>query len=433
MNQYTVVVNDCAPTAATGGPISIRTRETPHGARNFLLNYSNLAAGLPRQLSHRELDWIDTIGNLFALDLACGRGQGDVDWARSIVAHVPVRDPTYWRGVAPRIQAIFSDFTADRLELNFEADQTPASPPRQRRSPFPDHDCVSLLSGGVDSFVGTASLLEDGLRPLMVSHTAAGSISHAQSEAEQSLRTRRSNLERVGLTAKKYGPTFPQPEPSQRCRSFLFLAAAALIAAVGESQSVFINENGIMAIHVPMTVARIGSLSTHTAAPVVLERIESLASDVLEAPVTIRNCLISLTKPEVVGRGVVLGLEDDLQRTVSCWSIGRTGEHCGVCAPCLMRRISFELNEVDDATYKHDAFGDTGILDAPFACDNLAHLVRLIEALGTSADVALQIEFPELLNGGSQLSLADTIAMHHRWSDQAGQVLFDRPVPASLR
>jgi 7-cyano-7-deazaguanine synthase in queuosine biosynthesis len=433
MSQFTVVVNDCATVAAPGGPISIRTRETQLGARNFLLNYAYLAEGLPRQLTARELDWIETVGNLFALDLACRRGPGDVDWARSIVAHMPVREPDYWRGHAARIQTIFTDFTADRLELHFEADLSPADPPRQHRTPFRDHDCVSLVSGGVDSFVGTASLIDEDRKPLALSHTAAGSTTHAQAEVETSLRARYQDLERINLTAKKYGPTFPEPEPSQRCRSLLFLGAASLVASVGGSNAVFINENGVMAIHVPMTAARIGSLSTHTAAPVVLERVEALARDVLSVPLTIRNRLLPLTKPEVVSRGVELGLSDDLSRTVSCWSIGRTSEHCGVCAPCLMRRISFEQSTATDVTYKDDAFEDEGVLDAAFACDNLTHLVRLVEAFENPSDVALQIEFPELLNGGLQLGFGETIGMYRRWAQQAGAVLFSKPVPSGLR
>ena len=371
MTTHTVVVDDCTAVAVVGGPISIRTRSTAHGERNFLLNFDNATAGLPRQLNDREMDWLEIAGYLYAVDMACERGEGDLDWARDIEAYLPVRDPAFWQGFAPAVQEIFADFTADRLLLHFEQDANPVSAPRQRSQPFPSHDCVALLSGGVDSFVGTAGLIDGGRAPLAISHTAAGATTRAQARVEEVLADRCPSFERVGLSAAKQGAGFPGPEKSQRSRSFLFLAVGALMACVGGSNEVFINENGQMAIHVPMTSARVGSLSTRTAAPTVVERVERLAQSALGGNVTIGNTLIERTKPEVVKLGLQLGLADALTETVSCWSIGRTSRHCGICAPCLIRRISFEWNGATDTSYERDAFADPTALESDFASDNL--------------------------------------------------------------
>jgi len=433
LSAFHVVVNDCAGVDVIGGPLAIRTRDTPYGNQNFILNYAHLARGLPRQLSDRELDWIETIGNVFAVDLACRRAGGDLAWPREIEAYLPVRDPSYWSGVRHRLERIFRDFTSDRLRLTFVADVAPAPAPRQHVSPFPEHDSVALFSGGVDSFVGTAALIADGRQPLGLSHTAAGAITHAQARAEAVMADRMASFERLGLTARKNGQSFPPAEPSQRSRSFLFLAAACVVAAVGGSGQVFINENGVMAIHVPLTAARIGSLSTHTAAPVVLQRVADLASDVLESHVSIDNLLLPLTKPEVVRLAVELGVDHHLQETVSCWSIGRTSAHCGTCAPCLMRRVSFETHGIPDAPCTDDILNDHLVLDKDFAVDNLTHLVRLIDQIQNSTDLALQIAYPELLNGGSALPATDALGLYRRWADEAASVLYSHPVPASLR
>ena len=433
MSSCVVVVNDCAAVAAIGGPVSVRSRTTPHGERNFLLNFGHVAAGLPRQLSDREMDWIETAGHLFAVDLAVLRGPGDLAWSRNIEAYLPVRDPDYWNTIAPRIEDVFGEFTSDRLRLHFVSDPKPDAPPRQRSSPFPPHDCVALVSGGVDSFVGAARLIDEGFRPLGVSHTAAGATVTAQMVVEETLRARLPEFERVGLTARKEGNSFPDPEKSQRSRSFLFLAAALLAAAVGEVDDVYINENGPMAIHIPMTAARVGSLSTHTASPAILERIESLGRDVLGRPLQIRNNLLELTKPEVVELGVRLQLTEDLPSTVSCWSIGRTRKHCGVCAPCLIRRISFEWNSLDDAERAADPFSDWTALEADFARDNLTHFVQFIDGIASRSDLELQLDYPEILSGASQLSPSATIDLHRRWAAQAQDVLFRYPVPGGLR
>ncbi len=276
-------------------------------------------------------------------------------------------------------------------------------------------------------------MIDDGGSPLAVAHTAAGAITHAQALVEQVLAERAPTFRRLGLTARKAGPTFPGPEPSQRSRSFLFLAAASVVAAVGGSGRVFINENGIMAIHLPMTSARIGSLSTHTASPVVVERVASLAGDVFGTPVQIANQLVGLTKPEVVELGVSLGLRDNLAATVSCWSIGRTSEHCGICAPCLMRRISFETHGVRDSNYAHDLFEDRVVLERPFALDNITHLVKIIEDIRTSSNLELQLEYPELLNGAGVLTMDECIDLHRRWADEAAAVLFGHSIPQMVR
>lgn len=432
MNEYTVVVNDCTAVAAVGGPTSIRSRDTAHGQRNFRLNCARVAEGLPRQLNHREMDLAEIAGHLFAVDLACGRGRGDVAWARSIEAHFPVRDPDFWTGFAPQLEALFADFTQDRLRLHFHQDPHPSDPPRQRSRPFPDFDCVALLSGGVDSFVGGLLLLEDGRRPLGLSHTAAGATSHAQASVSSIFQRRMPEFERARLTAQKYGNTFPQPEPSQRSRSFLFLTLSSIAASVAGVNDVFINENGVMAIHIPMTAARAGSLSTNTASPAVLERLESLLSRALNTSLAIHNNLVDRTKPEVVDCGRALGHSADLASTVSCWSIGRTNSHCGVCAPCLIRRISFELHGVADVSYSSDLFDDAAVLTDDSACDNLTHLVRVTRDFDRRTDLDLQLTYPELLSGGSYLGVNDAIELERRWAREALSVLNAHPVPAGL-
>ena len=180
MSEFVVVVNDCTAVATVGGPISIRSRNTPHGQRNFLLNLRRVTAGLPRQLNAREMDLAETAGHIFAIDIACARGRGDVEWARSIEAHLPVRDPDFWNANSLQLEGIFSDFTQDRLRLHFHADSQPEEPPRLQRNPFPAVDCVALISGGVDSFVGGLSLINSGRRPIGLSHTAAGPTTKAQ-------------------------------------------------------------------------------------------------------------------------------------------------------------------------------------------------------------------------------------------------------------
>ena len=117
----------------------------------------------------------------------------------------------------------------------------------------------------------------------------------------------------------------------------LYMGLACLVADGMSASRVFLNENGIMAIHAPLTAARSGSFSTRTASPRVILEFASLASIALDRDMTIDNTLVQFTKPEVAKLGIDLGVGDQLKKTVSCWQIGRTPEHCGRCVPCLVR------------------------------------------------------------------------------------------------
>jgi Queuosine biosynthesis protein QueC len=434
MRRYAIVVNDCVAPPVPG-LLHIRSRDTEYGTRNFTLRFDEIAEGLPELLTDRHMDWLEILGHLFAVDIACERGAGDVEWNRSISAWLPVRDPTFWRAHRATIEAIWSDLTDDELNLHFEEAQDPAPPPRMSTAPFPDHDGVALISGGQDSFTGALDLLDSNLRPLLLSHTASGATNTAQKAVEAFLRERYgADLTRLKLTARKTADQdFPGMEPSQRSRTFLFVGAASVLAAIGGSGRVWLNENGIMALHLPLTPARTGSFSTHTASPPILERIGQLATEVLGSPLEVSNRLVAMTKPEVVARAIELGGSDKMQDTVSCWQIGRTREHCGICAPCLLRRISCEQNGIPDVPYTDDVFDDPKSLDDRRARDNLTHLISFIADLQELPDVDLEYEYPELLSGQPALTLSDAIELHRRWAEQAANILFSHPVPTSLR
>lgn len=433
MRQYTVVLNDCAAPPVPGISL-VRTRNTAHGARNFNLRFSDAVERLPDRLNERQMDWLEILGSLFAVDLACERGKGDLEWARRIDAYIPVRDPGYWDGFRTPLEAIWSDLTQDDLTLHFESDTSPAAPPRQSRASFVDHDAVVLLSGGQDSFAGALEMLDQGSRLLLLSHSASGAVNTAQTRVEALFRGRQPDLMRVHFGAARVADqAFPGSESSQRSRTLLFVGVAALIAQASGSNRVYLNENGIMAIHVPLTAARIGSLSTHTASPPIVARMEALASAALGGGIEVRNNLVDRTKPEVVESAVALGHGDSMQHTVSCWQIGRTRTHCGICAPCIMRRISCETHQLPDVPYDVDVFEDLGALDDNRARDNLTHFVALIDDLLSLGDVELEYEYPELLAGAPALTLAESISLHRRWASQADAILGAHSVPTSLR
>ena len=79
---------------------------------------------------------------------------------------------------------------------------------------------------------------------------------------------------------------------------------------------VVIAENGQMAIHLPLTTARIGGFSTHTAHPEFVRMMGKLLSTLLDYPIRIENPFLYMTKAEVVAAvaGGLLTVDEDCQR-----------------------------------------------------------------------------------------------------------------------
>lgn len=430
MREFAVVVNDCA-SAHRAGARAVRFRVTPHGPKNFNFNVTRLAVGLPAQLEAVHLDWAHIMGSLFAADLACERGI-DTDWPRDIELHTALREPEYWEPFRIRLEALFSRLTYDRLTLHFHRDESPPDPPRQRSTRFAQVDSVALFSGGMDSFVGAIELADSGRSPFFVSHVASGPTRAAQVRLVPTVRSRVQSTEFETVSAQRaagFGPV----EGSQRSRTLLFVGCATLVAVCLDLSEVFLNENGVMAVHLPLTEARIGSLSTRTAAPSLLDDMSQLMSDAFGRSLSVRNMLIRDTKPDVVRRAQRLGCAGQLPDTLSCWSVGHTGRHCGYCAPCMMRRISCAVNGAPDAVYEHDVFADANVvIGRPFAQDNLAHFVECAVYLTQASDLDVELDYPELLSGGSQITQREALEIHRRWSSEALGYLRGQPVSAQL-
>ena len=166
-------------------------------------------------------------------------------------------------------------------------------------------------------------------------------------------------------------------ETSQRLRSFYFLSIAAVMAQAHGIENVYINENGIMAIHLPMDPARASTFSTRTAYPPYLNVLQGVLSRWLGHTIKIKNQFSLKTKAEMISVGANEGLQAGLKRAVSCahaatiqQTVKRQGSkdylmastasdyHCGYCFPCILRRISmWKAGLADqDVNYACDPF-----------------------------------------------------------------------------
>src|SRR5260370_39564880 len=123
-----------------------------------------------------------------------------------------------------------------------------------------------------------------------------------------------------------------------------------------QTQVVYLAENGKMAIHLPLTQARIGAFSTHTAHPDVLAKAKKFFNEVCQINVHIANPYVHKTKAEVT-KIVWDRLSAAIPVAISCWKTSRmTGAatHCGSCVPCIIRRIAIESHGTDPTIYERN-------------------------------------------------------------------------------
>lgn len=124
-------------------------------------------------------------------------------------------------------------------------------------------------------------------------------------------------------------------------RNTIMLSLALAWAEVLESHHIFIGVN---------VVDYSGYPDCRPEYVAAFEKMANLATKaaIEGAKLSIHTPLISLSKVDIIRRGISLGVDYSL--TVSCYQADQAGRACGVCDSCRLRRAGFELANVPDAT-----------------------------------------------------------------------------------
>lgn len=388
-----------------------------------------------------EQDLLVVASAIYACDLAFKRGERE-NIARSIEVTVPVVNFQGFERLKEALEYLLYVLSHDSWSFNFE---------RARGTPEEARDWPRVLgktllfSGGLDSLAGAIDLIDE-LGPAQVqlaSHITANPVTKSsQDQLAEYLTTKyKKALDRIVVRAggRKYKSlTFPSDsdrEDTQRTRSFMFLAIAALAARrTGRSKLVMIAENGQMAIHLPLSAARIGAFSTHTAHPEFVTKIGEYFTQLLQYPIDVENPYLYRTKAEVVEK-LVNAHKGAVALSVSCWRgsrLGKSYNHCGQCIPCLIRRIALEHHNLFLAEYERDLLAED-VASLPPTDEgkrNLAELGEFAYAFGTQTESELLFNYVDLIN--EQIDATAAIAMYRRFANEAGSVLGRYPKIAAF-
>ena len=299
-----------------------------------------------------------------AADTRISRSEDSQDsWTREIDLYLPVEDRARWDALASLLARTLKFLTGDHWRLFFRGrDATNRTLiQRTRRVGAPPFTSVCLFSGGLDSFIGAIDLLAAAKKPILVSQYGDNSTSSQQRCA--------------GHIAKVYGDLGPRhvranvrfdkndfshamtDESTTRGRSFLFFALAALAASGLENTPIiYVPENGLISLNVPLDPLRVGAWSTRTTHPFYMARWQDII-DGLGIRARFENPYRFKTKGEMLAECKNQNLvRNHAADTISCSSItkarwlGAAPGHCGFCVPCLIRRAAMISAFASDPT-----------------------------------------------------------------------------------
>nr|MDO8100086.1 7-cyano-7-deazaguanine synthase [Candidatus Njordarchaeota archaeon] len=292
--------------------------------------------------------------------------RGDVE-PRDISIVMAVSNKQKWDGAKDHLEAMLRFLSGDSFTFDF----IQGSPAKEDFEFHPvGGRTVALFSGGLDSLAGVKWLVDRNEDFILVSHPAMPLISGAQRDL-------------VGMLSKLLGRDIEwhqiralaspvkgikQEEITQRLRSFLYLALASVFALTLGLERINLFENGVLALNIPLTQARVNG-NTRTAHPSFIRKYTELIGALFGASLTVHNPFLQMTKAEVIKLLDNEGFRDLVKTAISCADVGRLRykgvklkeiRHCGVCFPCVIRRLSMHCANLwdSDAKYNEDIFGE---------------------------------------------------------------------------
>jgi len=340
---------------------------------------------------------------------------------RSISILISVSDKSKWDSEKQHLESTLRFLSGDIFTFHFIQG---ARTTEEFKFKEANKKVVSLLSGGLDSLAGVKWLTDKGVETILVSHCANNKICHAQTTIYSALtKIFGSNLKFFQVKARvKPGSGFNMIEFSQANRSFLYLSMACLFGLEIGTPTVYMFENGILALNIPIVPSRIFR-NTKTAHPKFLKNYNILIHDIFPNSVHVENPFILMTKGEVVKLLDDNNFRNLIKETITCsytdrlrWRGVANSNHCGICLPCVLRRAAIHhagLWGFDD-NYVDNIFGEFNSIPQ----DGRTLLFQLIEfgRILQKNDEDIINDLPEFYV--EELDPSQLIAMTRRYIDE---------------
>ncbi len=402
--------------------------------RNVTLKLSAFEDYLGHPLHSLTKDLLEIGAAVYIADLYRKRS---ANLSRQVGLLIRVRHPDVWSRVKHLLERAVSELGRDDFSFHFQKKREKAQSRVRLKLKQNSRGCVTLFSGGIDSLAGVVWSLQHNFDPILVSHYAVGTLSSIQTKLANALglayltadaaplldfvhfSLHRKKQGKKGKKKQQYGPKNQADSVMfEHLRSFSFLAAACTIALETGNGTVYVFENGPVALNPLLSE---GTVNTRTAHPHFVNAFRRLVNAVFNVELRIENPFLYKTKGEVVKLLDEPKWRRLLTKSNSCWGYARvpllvgrlnrkwpeeklkwSGErHDGQCLPCIIRRISVWSTGLQkfDADYLVDVFNRYPKLDRETIV-SMANLLRFCVNV-------LELDSQTLLSFAPDLSVYD--------------------------
>lgn len=360
MSAKHVILCGGAKLSARGGawksiaPISLVLGK---GVHDVHLRLHDLTSSMTANLSDVHTDLLEIAAFIYAADQAVRRGgkaefEYGLKWRRHLWLEIPVRSPDFWMaaGVLEPLREVLTFLSDDDYELNFTKLKKPPAVDgyldfRKDGIDSSGIEEVMLFSGGLDSFGGAIKEIVDGQRKVaLVSHEPTSKVGAPQRRVVEALNTQLNGTApapfhiQVELNkGKSLGKEY-----TQRARSFVYAALAAVVARMLGKSRIRFYENGVVSFNLPLSMQCLGGRASRTTHPQTLAGFGKLFTAIFGTAFTVENPFLWKTKTDIVREVKAAGFGKLCATTISCahtWERTNEHSHCGTCSQCIDRRM----------------------------------------------------------------------------------------------
>jgi 7-cyano-7-deazaguanine synthase in queuosine biosynthesis len=258
-------------------------------------------------------------------------------WARRLTVRVPVHDPARWN--VPKVLATLHDaagfLTGDFWSISFVKRKSKALAPQQ------EHLSLSVPTQAVLAY-------SEGMDSLAVAGLVGAELGDRLVRVRIRKKTSAQRAKGEPFTAVPYDVAgdMSNREATARSRGFKFALIASIAAYLTGAPRIILPESGQGAIG-PALITVGHAYPDYRNHPLFVLRMERFIKALLGKQVRFDLPRLWHTKGETLSAYVALTGDDETWRaTKSCWrnnqwsSVNGTWRQCGVCAACMLRRVS---------------------------------------------------------------------------------------------
>lgn len=296
----------------------------------------------------KALDIVTVMSSIFDADI---KATGDVKKSRVIKIKIPVHNATKWILVKEKLENLVNWVSSDLFSITFVERNNYNFYRSNTIEMFPEvkKDCITLFSGGLDSFSGAYYNYKNGISSSYIGYINKKEEGSKQKEMRTFYKKMFPN-DTIELHSKY---DIKKSHYVQSTRSLLYLSLAISKAISLKTNEVRMYENGVLSLN-PELGGRFTTKTTHPKTIYLYNQI----LEIMDYEIKIKNIFEFSTKGKIINN-MSKDFKEKIRNTYTCGkgrSQGKKVSHsgqCGVCIPCLLRKISLAAyeNEAYDSSY----------------------------------------------------------------------------------